>query len=277
MKRMRVLLTCLSIGLGIATFTGGAGAQTVPAQGNATTVPSNEYPPGYMALIMDLEGIEMRMTMEQKSGKGGHWPQWLRAGMVEGNSLYWWMLAKWHHNAGNRDLAYRSLLTAWVLTRMEDRSCLSRKDQTSTRLLRMHQDVLGAGTTENKITQESVFYALSMTESFIKNEIPIRGMACNIEPAKKALEDQRKQLEMWKAEAEKAVREGRMAPTWKPKRSEQLIDFRAGRTQEEQAKYLDMQKKEHERVSQELQSDRARKQLDIDTVIRTMDEAEKAR
>ena len=258
-------------------FAGDACAQTAPAQGNVLTMTATEYPPGYMALILDLEGIEMRMTLEQKAGKGAHWPQWLRPGLSEGNSLYWWMLAKWHHNAGNRDLAYRSLLTAWVLTRMETRTCISREDKMSMRILRIHQDVLGAGTTENKVKHEAVLYALSMAESFVKNEAPLRGMACNVDPAKKALEDQKKQLEKWKVDAEKAARNGRGPPAWRPARSKQLIDFRAGKTQEEQVKYLATQRKELNDVSEEFQSDRAREISDINTIMRTMDDAKKAR
>lgn len=242
-----------------------------PSTQSALQVMTADYPPGYISLILDLQGIELRMTLEQKLGKGDHWPQWLRPGLAEGNSLYWWMLAKWHHNAGNKDIAYRSLMTAWVLTRMENRMCPSRDASLATRILRIHQDILEAGTTEPKLKHEAVLYALSMANSFISKGIPLRAMSCNIDPARRAMEDQRKQLETWRKDAAEAAENGRKPPVWRPAKTRTLIDYRVGKEPDEMARAVAQQFKELNAATSDLNGDQARERADINTIMRTLD------
>lgn len=249
-----------------------AAPQQPPVQ-PALQVLGTDYPPGYISLILDLQGIELRMTLEQKLGKGDHWPQWLRPGLAEGNSLYWWMLAKWHHNAGNKDMAYRSLMTAWVLTRLENRMCPNRESPMATRILRIHQDILDAGTSEPRLKHESVLYALNMANSLISKGVPLRAMSCNIDPARRAIEDQRKQLEGWRKDAAEAAENGKRPPVWRPAKARTLIDYRVGKSQEEMARAIALQMKELNAVTADLNGDQARERADISTIMRTLDSA----
>jgi len=267
------VLTILLQGQAIAQQPKSTSTPPQPTTVTAIAIPANVvYPPGYTALIIDLVGIETRMTMEQKMGKGAYWPEWLRPGLSEGNSMYWWVLAKWHHNAGNKDIAYRSLVTAWVLTRIENRMCQAKDMQMSSRLLKVHEDILAAGTTKNSYKQEAVLYAINMAESFLSKGTPLRGMSCNIDPARKALEDQRKQLERWKKDAAKAVEDGRRPPIWRPEKPRALIDFKVWPRPEDRTRALKVQTKELGVVTEELQGKRARETADINTIMQMLND-----
>lgn len=231
-------------------------------------------PPGYSTLLLDYEGVAMRMTIEQRADQGKYWPAWMRPGLQEGNSLYWWLLARWHHNEGNRDLAYRTLLTAWVLTRMETVSCMGTDDPLLENLLIQHRDILGNGSSSNKSKQEAVLYSLNIGKQMITRQ-PLRGMACNIIPAREALDRHRLAKERWEQAAREAAANGQPAPPWQPNENPSLIDYRTSNDFIQRDNYLRQQNYALEEVGEEFRAKQAWDSADINTVLKTLKKAQK--
>lgn len=239
------------------------------AQTASAAQSDNALPQGYNALILDWEGVSMRMTTEQRSDRGAYWPGWLRAGLAEGNSLYWWLLAQWHHNEGNQDLAYRAMLTAWTLMRMEASTCLAPDHPTLKELLYKHEQILRTGTTSNKAKQEAVLYSLNIAETMTQKE-PLRGMICNIELARQAVERQRMARQRWENQAREAAQSGKTPPPWDPGPTLTLTDHRIVPDKSQKAAILAQQRHALKIVGEEFKANQAREAADINTIMRAM-------
>lgn len=245
-------------------------AQSQPETG-LTQDNSQGLPPGYTSLVLNMEGIRERMTQEQIQGKGGHWPGWMRPGLEEGNSIYWWLLAQWHHNEGNRDQAYRTLLTAWALSRMEGTTCLGIDDRLLDRILLDHRDILEAGATTNEAKREAILTALKTAEKMIENK-PLRGMICNINPARRAVENQKASRERWQVAVEAAIRAGRQPPKPDQVAPLTLIDNQVTRNSRDQESIRVRQERELDKVAKEYNATQARKASDITSIMNLMNQ-----
>lgn len=269
MKLYRIILTTLLI------FCGACGvcfAQTTASEGgNVKEDNPQGLPAGYTALILDMEGIKMRMTLEQRNDRGSHWPAWMRPGLEEGNSIYWWLLAQWHHNEGNRDHAYRTLLTAWALARMEGTTCLSIEDKLLQRMLIDHKEILNMGASSNRAKREAVLAALKTAEKITEDK-PLRGMICNITPARRAVERQRKNREKWEAAVEASIKAGKSPPKPDHVAPLTLIDNQVTRNERDQESIRIRQRRELDKVSKEYNANQAWEASDITTIMSLMDQ-----
>lgn len=263
MKRLSFILA-ISAAL---TGTCVSAQQPTTAQAVAAPTTNTTTPAGYNALILDWEGIRMRMGMEQRDKKGAHWPAWMRPGLADGGSLYWWLLAQWHHNEGNQDLAYRTLLTAWVLTRMETNSCMQAQARLPKEILQQHAAILNAGTTNEKAKQEAVLYALQVPRQMLEDNVPLRGMACNITPAKRAVARQQAALARWKAQAEIAARDGRKPPRWIAPVSAPMTDYRLTSPGRERNAILERQRAALHTVGEEFKVNQTWDAADINSIM----------
>lgn len=261
---MKTKIHCIVLSMLMAGSAFPACAQTTGA-----TQSNNALPQGYNTLILDWEDVSKQMSAEQKSGKGAHWPGWLRAGLAEGNSLYWWLLAQWHYNEGNQDLAYRTMLTAWTLTRMEASTCLRPDHPILKDLLHKHEQILRAGTTSNKAKQEAVLYSLNIAEAMTQKE-PLRGMVCNIELARQAMERQKMARQRWETQAREAAQSGKTPPLWDPGPALALTDHRIVPGESQKAAILAQQRHALKIVGEEFKANQAREAADVNTIMRAM-------
>ena len=173
---------------------GTAGAQapvtnpTAPAVATPATATA-ALPPGYLALLTDFQGVEQRMRTDIQHGQANTWVAFLKPGLAEGNSLYWWLLARWHADQGHQDLAYKTAVEAVVYTRTELALCNKPNAEQSTRLLAQHGDIVQRGAS-SQAKRESILNSLSQLEQRIQMEQPLRGMACDLDRIQRQQADQ---------------------------------------------------------------------------------------
>lgn len=233
----------------------------------------NQYSQGYLSLILDYEGISEKMTEDQRNGRGQQWIHWLQGGVNKGYSLYWWLLARWHHNNNNKDAAYRALFTAWLITKVEGRTCsVTNSHNTAGNLsiadhfLAEHGDILQAGTTDNKVKQDSIIFASNLIKQNILYNKPLNGMSCNIIALRRMIEGDKKLEATW--EKSNGLYAQRARPRRVYKRS--LIDFRVNRSPEEQQRIARRQANELERLFNKMQGSQALQQTDVNTIFQTL-------
>jgi hypothetical protein len=97
-------------------------------------------------------------------------------------------------------------------------------------------------------------------------------MACNIEPARKALQLQKQDKERWERDAKAAIEKGRRPPRWSPRRSKPMEDYRLTSDQNQRLGAVQKQKQALADVSKEFSAGLAWDMADINTIMKTVTE-----
>lgn len=92
-------------------------------QTNIETKGQENLTPGYVSLITDYEQVRQRMHANIRQGQGNRWAPWFTTGLNKNESLYWWLYSDWLSAMGQRDNAYKAIMKAYVITRLETRGC----------------------------------------------------------------------------------------------------------------------------------------------------------
>lgn len=164
-----------------SSMTGSSIAMTLPSQSSTIQPPhQNEQslPPGYQKMITDYGDVR-DMMVSQLPQNNQIWRQWMSPGLNRNDSLYWWLLAQWHHQNSDADNAYRAATVAMLLSKMDLAVCgIGTKYQQDAegRLLSMHPFALT--TPDQNVIKRAIADAVLTAERMNKNGQRTSGMAC---------------------------------------------------------------------------------------------------
>ena len=146
-----------------------------------------DLPRGFVAMLMDYDGIEEKMIIDIRSGHGEVWPQWFKEGVENDESMYWWLYARWLYEMGKKDDAYSASMVALVFTRLDISTCsVGGNRGVIDKFLTRNSDKI-----KQKLDEETIRY--SILNSIRRGERRIQNlsslqMICSVNPVQRALE-----------------------------------------------------------------------------------------
>lgn len=136
--------------------------------------------PGYVLLVTDYDKVRQQMHTNIQQGQGNRWAGWFSSGLNKNESLYWWLYGDWLSAMGQRDNAYKAIMKAYVITRLETRGCRSgnvSKDYINTMLQRYTY------ITEPRYSQdtvkEAVLESIGLAETTLSRNVAFPKMSCD--------------------------------------------------------------------------------------------------
>lgn len=202
-----------------------------------------DLPRGYVAMLMDYDGIREKMKQDIESGHGQMWRAWMGEGLEDSESLYWWLLSDWLYINNREKDAYHAAFQALVFMRLDISTCPSNAlREINDQFLYKYRHILELGVDAENI-RYAILNSIRRAEERIEQEKSFQ-ISCSIRVVKQAMERGNRSVNI----------------------------FPRGNSDIRRKRIYSNQRNELERVRKEFSYDRAWRDADVNTIWSTLNQ-----
>jgi hypothetical protein len=139
-----------------------------------------QWPIGMGDILSQPEIVWATMKQAVHQGQSAAWLTWMRPGLNEGGSMYWWLLSDWWAEQGRDAEAYQSAVQAYVWTRLDQAQCMGNSRSATTKAIQqmIHDHPILGRKQPKELFHKSIIAAIDQAQKIIQSGKPGLGMMC---------------------------------------------------------------------------------------------------